>query len=383
MTRAWQAMDRLRDRAVNILYFSSRSELNNGGQQSLLELVTRLDRSRFEPIVVVPAEGGLSWRLAREGIEVSVLPLPRVRVNNALAVALALRRLVALVHRKKVSLLHSDGPRNTFYGALAARMKGLPVTWHVRAYGRDRFDRLLSCLCDRIVLVAAGIRYRFEAGRGARRIVTIYNGVDLERFQPPQKMVSETQAASNGRSLEIVSVGRVEAQKGLLDLLQACGLMREKGKTFKLRVAGRITDPDYYRHCRSACESAGIEADVEFVGETPCIENLLSTADVFVLPSSTPEAFPRTVIEAMACGRAVVATDVGGTREAVIDGVCGFLVPPGRPDLLASKLTILKEDAALRLSMGRAGRLRTERLFGIEKNVARIMRLYEELLAIR
>jgi glycosyltransferase involved in cell wall biosynthesis len=101
------------------------------------------------------------------------------------------------------------------------------------------------------------------------------------------------------------------------------------------------------------------------------------------LPSATAEAFPRTVIEAMACGKPVIVTDVGGAGEAVVNGHNGFVVPAQAPGELTEKLCLLLKDAGLRSAMGRAGRIRAENWFGIEKAVEQTVRVYEEVLRNR
>ena len=99
-----------------------------------------------------------------------------------------------------------------------------------------------------------------------------------------------------------------------------------------------------------------------------------------MLPSVGAEAFPRVVLEAMACGKPVVVTDAGGTREAVLNGHTGFVVPAQEPIELARKVRILMEDEGLRVRMGRAGRSRAEACFGIEKNVEQTLQVYAEVL---
>ena len=109
-------------------------------------------------------------------------------------------------------------------------------------------------------------------------------------------------------------------------------------------------------------------------------EQLLQDTDIFVLPSIEGEAFPRSVLEAMSSGIPVVATDCGGTREAVENDVCGFLVQPQDSTEMARRIAILSEDSALRSRMGRAGRKIAVERFGIERNVARTVEVYREII---
>ncbi|HQY89676.1 MAG TPA: glycosyltransferase, partial [Tepidisphaeraceae bacterium] len=119
---------------------------------------------------------------------------------------------------------------------------------------------------------------------------------------------------------------------------------------------------------------------VEFLGEVRDVPALLHRASLFVLPSLT-EGVPLTVLEAMACGLPVVATRVGGTPEALADGITGLLVPPGDPRQLADALLRIHNDASMAQRMGLAGRARVETLFDVRTMVASYESLYEEVLA--
>jgi len=127
-------------RPINILYFSSFANLRWGGQKSLFHLVTRLDPELFRPHVVVPAPGDLEETLRSHRIGVTILPLPKllgVEVYKAIA---PFRLLLEIIDRLHIDVIHTDGPRNTFYAGTAARIKGVPLVWHIRDSNRDMFD---------------------------------------------------------------------------------------------------------------------------------------------------------------------------------------------------------------------------------------------------
>jgi len=104
----------------------------------------------------------------------------------------------------------------------------------------------------------------------------------------------------------------------------------------------------------------------------------LNESDIFVLPSLT-EAFPRSVIEAMAVGVPVIVTDVGGCSEAIEENISGFMVPPGNPDILAEKILLLNQNSNLRKNFGRAGQRRVKERFCIQNHVVQIEQLYREI----
>lgn len=362
-----------------MLLFSSFPDRGRGGQESLYHLACSLDPRRFHVQALVPAEGSLARSLRSRGVEPHVLDLPRVAWGKGLRFLAALRRLLALVDKLGIEVLHTDGPRNTFYAGLVGRLRGRPVVWHVRACTPDPYDPLLSRLASRMLLVADALKSRFPSPATRRKIRVIHNGVDLSRFRPAQGEGSD-EPRTGGEALRIGTVGRVEEEKGTLFLLEAVRLLRSSGAEIRLQVAGGSPDPAYFRRCRDFCREAGIDDRVEFLGPIPHPERFLRTIDVFVLPSSVGEAFPRAVLEAMACGLPVVAAAIGGVAEAVEEGRTGFLVPRARPEAMAERLGRLIEDAGLRLRMGRRGRRRAEALFGLERNTASTQQVYAEVL---
>ena len=155
-------MDAHRQKTISILFFSSFAYLGNGGQESLLQLVSRLDRSIFNPQVIVPETGSLADRLLEESIDVHVLNLPKFSPANMGTIVKVQKRLLSIIERKGIDILHTDGPRNTFYAGIVAKIKNIALIWHVRVSNQDRYDRILTKLSSRIILVADALRARFK-----------------------------------------------------------------------------------------------------------------------------------------------------------------------------------------------------------------------------
>jgi glycosyltransferase involved in cell wall biosynthesis len=372
-------MGAVRPDPIRVMLFSSFADRGRGGQESLFHLARGLDPARFRPCVVVPREGSLSQSLRARGVEVRALDLPRIAWNSSHRVAAALRRLLTLVDRLDIDLLHTDGPRNTLYAGVVGRLRRKPVVWHVRASARDPYDPLLSMLPSRILLVANALKFRFPSKAATRKIRVIHNGVDLNRFRPADGE-NLADPVSPGGEVVVGTVGRVEKEKGTLTLLEAMRLLKPSLPAVRLRVAGDIADPAYFNRCRDFCRDAGISDRVEFLGHVHPTEDFLRTVGIFVLPSAEAEAFPRAALEAMACGKPIVATDAGGTREAVDEGRTGFVVPVRGPQAMADRLRTLIGSAELRAQMGRRGRRRAEVFFGLERNTELTSRVYDEVV---
>jgi glycosyltransferase involved in cell wall biosynthesis len=364
----------------NILYLSSFGSVGRGGQESLFHLVTNLDKTSFRAYVNLPTEGDLARKLRLHNIEVTVLEFPKAINFKIQRNFKALYKLLKLSTEYKIDLIHTDGPRNTFYAGLVAKIKRLPLVWHVRASNRDRHDRLLYYLSSKLVLVANSLRSRFDWIDESHKFVTIYNGVDLSEFQGKKSVTPlRKQYGISNRSILIAVIARVERLKGQKYLIEACGRLKAKLKDFHILLAGEIVDLSYLRECKDRAKEFAIQDRIIFAGQQNRVGQILNETDIFVLPSLF-EAFPRSLIEAMGAGRPVVTTDVGGCLEAVEDFVSGFLVPPRDPKALADRIYMLAVDNELRLKVGSAARVRAEKMFSIQQNVRETQKLYREIL---
>ncbi len=219
---------------------------------------------------------------------------------------------------------------------------------------------------DRDYFAAKGLlrRVRVQLIRGS--------GVDVVRFQPRAAAPRDPAAP-----LRVLFVGRLLREKGIQELIAAAALLRERQVPVEVLVAGstQLGNPSSISEDERAAGSA-----VEWLGEVVPIDDLLASADLLVLPSWR-EGLPRTVLEAMAMGKPVVACDVPGCREAVVAGETGLLVPVRNPAALAAAIAALAADPARRVAMGIAGRARAvARQFRTELIEAQTLAAYREHL---
>jgi len=370
-------------RDFNILYLSTFGTFWGGGQISLFHLVKNLDKLAFRPYVGLPEEGVFAEKLREQNVDVSILELPKVadfRIHKSLN---ALNNIMKLTRKYNIDLIHTDGPRNTFYAGLAAKIRKLPVVWHIRASSPDKYDRLLVHLCSKLILVANSLSSRFNWMSRSGKLVTIYNGIDLSEFRKGKESsrIREEYGIPN-QSLLIGSIGRLEYLKGQKYLIEACGMLKDKLMDFRLLLAGEVVDSAYFMECKDMARSLGIEDCVIFPGYLSNVSEILNEIDIFVL-ASLAEAFPRSLIEAMGAGKPVVITDVGGCPEAVEDGISGFTVKAKNSTALADRIIRLARKPEMRKEIGEAARTRAEAMFSIEQNVRATERVYKDLLEVQ
>jgi len=242
--------------------------------------------------------------------------------------------------------------------------------------GRNRLRRLCDPFVDRYVVLSRQIGSWLTGTLGVApaRVTHICNGVDVERFRP-----SPAQGNSRG-PVVIGTVGRLQAVKNQILLVQACGLLRrqapELAGTWQLRIIG---DGPGRPALEAAIDAEGLVSDASITGWNDDVPAALRDIDIFVLPSLN-EGISNTILEAMATGLSVIATDVGGNPELVADNETGFLIPANDPAALAGRLLRYLQSPALLQAHGRAARGRAEREFSLQRMLADYADLYRDVI---
>lgn len=227
----------------------------------------------------------------------------------------------------------------------------------IRGLTKWALHRLPALPADSVYACSEFVRQRLilKARCPAERISVIHHGIDLDRFICPPPTIEAT-------PVNIVLIARAVREKGVQVLLEAAAELRRSGEEW-FRISYGGDGPELATFRQMAADLA-IADKVEFVGVVGETETLLRTADIVVVPSVWGDAAPLSVLEAMASGRALVVTDVGGIPEQIGDSGCALLVPPGNATALADAMRELIRDPARRLALGLRARRRAEQQFG-------------------
>jgi glycosyltransferase involved in cell wall biosynthesis len=334
-----------------------------GGAQTYVAQLLPALAARFD--VVVGAHGDGPLRDAARDAGVRLVSLRHVRRDlHPARDLLGLVELVALIRRERPDIVHLNSSKAGFLGRLAARAAGTRVRvftvhgWAFKAYhGRTAAlyrlaDRLMSPLTTVTICVSQTERAAGLAARTCRadRTVVIPNAIDVDRAP---------RARLDGDPPRIVTVGRLAAPKDPLTLIRALPALEPR--PYSLAFIGDGPERGAVERELSA---RAVGHRVALLGDRRDVPELLAAADVFVL-SSRSEGAPLSILEAMAAGLPVVASDVGGVGELVVDGETGLLVPPGDPARLAQALAHVLDDRALRERLGTAGRARARERFDL------------------
>jgi glycosyltransferase involved in cell wall biosynthesis len=258
------------------------------------------------------------------------------------------------------------------YGALAARLAGVPRVVHTQHHGQlaqitrrqASLVRLASHLTHRFVCVSAdSAQHAIRSGVASNKVAVVHNCIDLDRF-------AYRGPTSDGPA---VTIARLHPLKGIDVLLQAVAEVVRVDPSFRLEIAGAGPCGEALR--KRAAE-LNLDDPVRFLGEVRDIPALLARARLFVLPSFS-EGVSLTLLEAMATGLPALATRVGGNPEVVVPGETGLLVPSRDPAALARALLQLWSDEDLGRRLGQAGRRRVEEHFDLRRMMAKYERLYD------
>lgn len=356
-------------------------EFSLGGMEGgVLKLVNRFDRRAIAPSICScrPADS-MKHHLEPD---VTLYEMNRKQFGNDPAFVVKLARLL---RRERPDILHTHGWATLVEGAVAARLtrvKGLVHGEHGTLQVRNHaVQRFVWGRADRVLAVSSTLAQRMAATFGfpLERIRTIRNGVDSVRFDPARREHARAGMGLCADDVVVGLVGRLEAVKDQARLLEAAAVLAKQGMSFKVVIAGEGS-------LRAALErqaaQLGLSGRTTFLGMRLDVENVMPALDVFVL-CSTSEGLSNTILEAMASGVATVATDVGGARELLDDGVQGVIVPPKDTAALAGAVGALATDRDRRTAMGKAARTRVEERFTLERMVHAYEEVYEEVASHR
>lgn len=348
--------------------------LTGGLERLLVEFGRHCNRDRFDlRFIALDQVGQPAEDLKQQGWKVSTIleEGPRGKLSRA-------RRLAKLLADEQIDVVHSHNTFAHFYATAAAKWAGVPViinTQHGRGCGASwkakwQF-RLANRFADRVIGVSEdATRLCQDDDRlSARRMQAIWNGIDVTRFAfrgPINRPVA-------------ISVARLSPEKDFATLLRATSLVVRDVPDFRLRIVGNGREAD---SLKELARELSLENNVEFLGERHDIPALLGEAAFFV-SSSKSEGISLTLLEAMAVGLPIVATDVGGNPEVVVDGKTGTLVPSCNPEQLAAAMKDMLADRTSWPVMGELARQRVEQHFNVKHMLQQYESLYGELLATK
>ena len=355
-----------------------------GAERVVTNYALHHDRKLYEPLVVALTEGGpLEGDLEKAGVKTYILGKrlgfdPRV-----------IFKLARIMRDESVDIVHVHTPLANNWGVPAALLSGVRTVIRTEhgLFRRERqfyyFINAVLGLFNRRILACSNRAKDSHVTMdplSRSKYKTVYNGIDVRRYQfaGDTSMLRAELELPEGTPV-VGIIGSLIPLKGHRTFLKMAELIARSRSDVRFLIVG---EGPLHSELESTASECGLSDRVLFTGVREDIPQILSLMDVFVL-SSYSEAHPLTILEAMAAGKPVVATDVGGNAESVVDGKTGYIVPPDDGEKLFDAVKRLLDDPALSHRMGRAGQERVSREFTVERMVSETEAIYEEFHPFR
>lgn len=364
---------------MNIAYIITRSDNIGGAHVHIRDTALAMRARGHDARVFVGGEGPFTEELTRRGVPFHALKhlIRPIRPQRDLR---GILELCQAFTKWSPDLVSTHSSKAGLLGRAAARSLGIPALFTAHGWAftegvpeRERqlyisAERLAAPLAQRIITVSEhdrqlALRHRVAS---AQKLRTVHNGMPL--------IEARLLADASRQPPRLISVARFEEQKDHRTMLHALARLRELPWTLDL-----VGDGPLLPEMQQLAAALGLSERIHFLGARKDVAELLSQAQLFLLVTNW-EGFPRSILEAMRAGLPVVASDVGGVREAVQEGLTGQLVGRGDGDALTRTLSSLLADPQLRGTLGQAGRARFLAEFTFERMLEKTLQVYEEAL---
>jgi len=371
---------------------------------SLLQLLQRLDKTKFVPIVVFYHDNVFSERYAAEGIETISLytgndttETPQNGLNLfylrslkyfLTAVVPTSLRLFRLIKHHRVMLVHQNHGVDRA-AVIAAKLSGVRQVCHFRHFSNvSRSKSFLYRFIDCGIFNSQAVEQHYRNQRiHLKQGYVIYNPIEKNRCNKieSRRHISSEFGISESQ-LVLATVGRITPWKGQLICLRAFEKILGRFPNSTLLIVGspgnRKEDRDYLRRLKSMSNKGVLRKHVIFTGQRQDIDRIMAAVDITIHSAVEPEPFGRVIVESMSANTPVIATNAGGVREIVKDGVNGLLVPPQDIAALSEAMLRLSESNTFATELAGAGYMTAEERFSVTNHVKQIEALYGGLLGI-
>jgi L-malate glycosyltransferase len=363
-----------------ILIFTNSFQVG-GSERQALELFRHMDRAKFDLCLAsFSTDGPLAAFLPCPIADVQVYPLAGFYRKSCLEQA---QRFYRYLTTERIEVVQCFDFYSNLFAIPVARLARVPLVLGcrrdesvMRTIWQQRVERWSYRLATGVIANAEAIKNQLinRDGLQPEKIWVIHNGLDLKRFDVPSSHFASTPVEN--RQITVAIVANLRPEKGHLVFLKAVQQFIKSMPHSQFLIVG---DGPMRETIETHIKELRLAGSVKMTGSVTNIPALLRSVDIVVLASLKNEGLPNTVMEAMAAGKPVIATDVGGTRELVSEGVTGYLVPSGDARVLADRMRTLALSPGTQKTMGEKARRKIEERFTVEQIARRFERLYDEL----
>lgn len=380
-----------------------------GAQHSLLDILKQVDREKFDPLVVIPTRGAFTdilheinvpyipWIVQRwvsypkhikllklvKGPWRSVTHPYFLTMISLVSLPVRVMLLAAIVHIRKIDLIYTN-TATVLDGAITAKLCRIPHVWHLReaiagnpdivtVLPLDWVPAFVSRNSAVVITNSKSLARKLFGDEPPPNLEIIHNGIDIELYRAATPTKTLPDLPMNVRLVAIC--GAIHARKDILTFIRAAARLKAAHPLLHYLIVGH-GQSDYCMSVEKEIAQNGLDRHVHLLGHRSDIPALLACVDILV-NASTQEPFGRTIIEAMAAGKPVVATRSGGPEEIIEDEISGYLVEVGDDQAMAERIAYLLNYSKRMQAMSDAARLRVEAYFELSSVVKRIEEVFE------
>jgi glycosyltransferase involved in cell wall biosynthesis len=381
---------------TTILYIHQASELY-GSDKTLLYLVTRLDKTKYNPIVVLPGEGPLKEALLKENIKIIVTPVIKLHrkmftIPYLSSLPLQVKKSIEHIQNEtkgtKIDIVQSN-TLAVLLGVFASRKLKAKHIWHVHEIIEhpkvisNLYPKILNRFAHKVVCNSNATLHNLLS-RNAKlknKLRLIHNGLDPAAFKIDNEASARQKLGYASKDIVITLVGRISRLKGHLLTLKVFNDFLKSNPNAKLLFTGSPVpgQEHYLEDVENKVNEYGLKNQVKIIPFQSDLSDIWKATDIAVVPSTEAESFGLVALEAMFSKKPVIATDLGGLKEIVVDNETGFLFENKNENALKTALQKLTSDKALRISFGEKGHERAVAEFSLDKYIQTFEQLYQEL----
>jgi len=377
------------NKPFKILFYEPSSGFG-GSAKELSYLVNNIDRQKFNPVVVInnfgPQIGKINCakiiklRHYTEPLKLTKFIFLIFIIRNILPETI---KIYFILKRNSISLVYIN--TNIISGVpaiLASKVAKIPIICCIKQSKKlIRREKMFSKFVNKFIILSNAAYEIYKQDIPQQKLEIIYNCINLNNFAFCKKSFKEEFDLKSNPVIGLV--GRIVKGKGQREfILSAKEVLKVKPKAIFAIIGDAKGDSDaYYKEVRELVKRENLTESIIFTGWRNDVEDIINDIEILIQASTTfPEGLSNTILEAMALRKPVIATNVAGQQEVIIDGVTGLLVPPGDIEAMAEKIIYLLDNPQIAKEMGQRGRQRVEEFFDIRKTVTRIEEIYNSLV---
>jgi glycosyltransferase involved in cell wall biosynthesis len=373
----------------------------SGAELVILRVMNHLDKTKFIPFVFCHTKNKafidnlkklkIEYITSSHFPDIDVIGKPGIRLSKIKEYLYSLiwlsLEIIPYIRSRNIDMIHVNLYPNCLYCLLPSLATGKPLIWHVhniRKINKINFLIYLTAglVCRRIVTVSEACKKNLrKAGIPSSKMITIYNGMDLIKFNPNKngrKIKTELGILPEMKTIGLF--GQPLPEKGHRYFIEAASEVVRQFSASRFLIVGYLYDSDYQKYLNRLIDDLGLKEQIVFTGWREDIPDVMASVDILVHARITPEPAALVLMEAMATAKPVIATATGGTPELVVDQVTGIVVPPKDPKALANSILALLKNPEKAIQMGNNGRRKVEENYTIERQMLSLEKTFWQIM---